>query len=396
VSRSHRLLVLAALYFSQGLPYGFFTLALPVILRERGMSLGAVTASGWLLMPWALKFVWGPVIDGYGIDRFGRRRSWILPLQALTVLVLLGLATVDPTSELQALGLGMLLMAVLASTQDVATDGLAVDLLSEGDRGIGNGLQVGAYRFGMIVGGSAVLVLYVRAGPASAFCAMAALLALASLPVLLLREPQRPRLAGLDLRGAVAVLPLLGGAWWLSVALFKAGDAMASPMVKTLLVDAGWSVEQLASLMGLLASAAGLSGALLGGALVGRLGRNRALVLFGLLQAAALATNVGLVWFAGSAVGAASIVLLEHVVSGMATASLFAAMMDRCRPGHEASDFTLQACVVVLSSGLVGGLGGQVAERWGYAVHFGAASLLSALAVAAVLWAVRPGRRHAA
>jgi PAT family beta-lactamase induction signal transducer AmpG len=385
MNRGHRLLVLAALYFSQGLPYGFFTLALPVILRERGMSLSMVTASGWLLLPWALKFVWGPFID-----RFGSRRSWILPLQGLTVLVLLGLATLDPTAELQALGLGMLLMAVLASTQDVATDGLAVDLLSERDRGIGNGLQVGAYRFGMIVGGSAVLVLYVRAGPSVAFCTLAALLLLATLPVLLLREPHRPRLGGLDLREAAAVLPLLGGAWWLSVALFKAGDAMASPMVKTLLVDAGWSAEALAWLMGLMGSTAGLAGAVLGGAATDRIGRRAALVGFGSLQALAIATNVGLVWFAGSPVGAAAVVLLEHVVSGMATAALFAAMMDRCRPGHEASDFTLQACMVVLASGLVGGLGGQVAERWGYAVHFVAAALLSASAVAAVLWATRP------
>jgi predicted MFS family arabinose efflux permease len=63
--------------------------------------------------------------------------------------------------------------------------------------------------------------------------------------------------------------------------------------------------------------------------------------------------------------------------------------MDRCRLGHEASDFTLQACMVVFSSGLAGGLGGQVAERWGYGVHFGVAALLSAVAVGAVLWATR-------
>ena len=81
-------LLLGALYLSQGLPYGFFTLALPIALRQRGIDLATISASGVLLLPWALKFLWGPLID-----RFGSRRSWILPLQTGTVLVLLALAS---------------------------------------------------------------------------------------------------------------------------------------------------------------------------------------------------------------------------------------------------------------------------------------------------------------
>jgi hypothetical protein len=51
----------------------------------------------------------------------------------------------------------VLLINLLAATQDVATDGLAVDLLTSAERGWGNGVQVAAYRVGMILGGGLML-----------------------------------------------------------------------------------------------------------------------------------------------------------------------------------------------------------------------------------------------
>lgn len=50
----HRLfLLLAALYLAQGLPYGFFTQALPVLMREQGYSLTAISAVSLLFISWA-------------------------------------------------------------------------------------------------------------------------------------------------------------------------------------------------------------------------------------------------------------------------------------------------------------------------------------------------------
>ena len=80
----HKLALLGALYLSQGLPYGFFTQALPALLRQLGRSLPEIGAASLLALPWALKFLWAPLVDRYWSARLGRRRSWILPLQALT------------------------------------------------------------------------------------------------------------------------------------------------------------------------------------------------------------------------------------------------------------------------------------------------------------------------
>lgn len=170
--------LLAALYFAQGLPYGFFTQALPVVLRESGFSLFAISATGVLFAPWALKFLWAPYVDHYGT-----RRRWLLTLQLLSAAVTLGLAALDLGSSLRWLLIGIAVVNAISATQDIATDGLAVQLLGPRERGVGNGIQVGAYRIGMIVGGGALLWLFSIAGWRALFVAMSVLLLLTTIPV---------------------------------------------------------------------------------------------------------------------------------------------------------------------------------------------------------------------
>ena len=79
--RFGRLGILWTLYFVQGLPFGFQATALPVYLRSAGMTLAGVGLATALALPWSLKILWAPLVDRYGSARFGRRRSWILPLQ---------------------------------------------------------------------------------------------------------------------------------------------------------------------------------------------------------------------------------------------------------------------------------------------------------------------------
>ena len=85
-------LLLLALYLAQGLPVGFVTQALPVILREQNASLVLIGWSGVLLMPWGLKFLWAPLQDRYYWPRIGLGRSWILPMQMISLVCMVGLA----------------------------------------------------------------------------------------------------------------------------------------------------------------------------------------------------------------------------------------------------------------------------------------------------------------
>lgn len=369
--------LLGALYFSQGLPFGFFTQGLPVLLRQRGYGLAEIGLSSLLALPWALKWLWAPLVDRWHWPRLGRRRSWIVPLQLVTVAILGALAVLGDASSMELWMGAILLLNLLAATQDIATDGLAVELLADRERGLANGIQVAGYRLGMIVGGGALLIWYEALGSGGTFLAMAGLTALASLPLLRLREPgdvvsfsQRPRVRHwLRRPGAGRVVLLL--------VAYKMGDAFATGMLRPFLADRGLSLAEVGWLLGTVGFVAGLLGALAGGALVNALGRKRALLGFGLLQAATVAgyallafgqlDKVALYWLCGA----------EHFAGGMATAALFTCMMDWSSEQAGGTDYTVQASAVVLATGAASALAGFSAQALGYFAHFCLASVLA-------------------
>jgi RhtX/FptX family siderophore transporter len=388
---STKLALLSSLYLSQGLPFGFFTQALPVLLRERGLTLPAIGLAHLLALPWALKFLWSPLMDRYGSARLGRRRGYILPLQVLSAGLLLVLAQPGVGASIPALFVAVLLVNLLAATQDVATDGLAVTLLSPSEMGWGNGIQVAAYRVGMILGGGLMLVLFEKLGWSPTLVSLGALLLVATVPVALFREPpSAPPPPSSPSIGYWLQRPGTGR-WLTLLVLYKAGEALAVGMLRPFLVDNGLGLAQVGWMLGGVGFTAGLAGALVGGALVNRLGLRGALLLFGSAQTGAV------LLYALAARGVPLSVLtgvcaMEHLASGMATAALFTAMMRECRAEHAGTDYTVQASVVVLATGGAAALSGFTAQALGYSAHFSLSAVLCALATVFAALTFHPPR----
>ncbi len=384
--------VLATLYLAQGLPFGFFVQALPAVLRERGVSLSKVGLVSLLAIPWALKFIWAPAVDRYGSARLGRRRSWLLPIQLCTVVLLMGVSALNLERHMTWILAAVLFANLLAATQDIATDGLAVDILTPNERGVGNGVQVAGYRVGMILGGGALLYALDRIGWRSTFLIMAALLALTTVPTLLFHEPPAPATPeSRKPQGSVwefikrpAMKP-----WLLVLLVYKSGVALAVGMLRPFLIDQGVTLAQLGVMLGTVGFLAGLLGALIGGALVTRIGRVKAVGAFGVLQSLG---TLGLVLACLVPSHALFYVIIsfEHLAGGMATAAIFTMMMDRCAKDTAATDYTVQASVVVIATGGVGAISGFVAQAIGYGWHFTLAALLSALGALAAWRAAKP------
>src|SRR4029078_4471315 len=187
MSRAQKISLLIALYFAQGLPFGFFTIALPAMLRQSGQSLKTISLVSVLLtLPWLLNFLWAPFVD-----HRGTRRGWLLTLQLSSLAVALAI------THLHFDGIYVLLFAaaftfnLIAATQDIANDAVAVRMLDARELGLANGIQVGAYRVGMMFGGGLVIKVFELSGWSLAFGCMAALLATNILPALLMREAKR-------------------------------------------------------------------------------------------------------------------------------------------------------------------------------------------------------------
>ena len=383
-------LLLASLYCAQGLPSGLVAHALPALLRQQGVDLALIGLLKLLALPWLLTALWAPWVDRWRHPRLGHARGWILPLQGSVVLCLALLALLDGPrllSEQFSLLLGLLLLINLAAaTQDIATDGLTVRLLSERWRGLGNSVQVGGYKIGMLLSGSGLLLLVGQMGWNLALASLALLLAALTLPVWHWRErpnpaPEQaasgPALLCQHYRGLLRQPGM--GAWLALLMSFKLGDSLASPMIKPMLVDLGWGLGALGQLT-LLSSLCGILGALAGGWLYARLGAWRALLLGGVLQALTLASLASLTQGAADSL-VYSLALLEQAADGLSSVVLFAAMMRQCRSAHEGADFTLQASLQLLLAGLVGATSGLLAKAIGYPGLFLTAGLLGLLAL---------------
>lgn len=365
--------LLATLYFSQGLPFGFFHNSVPALMRSQGFSLTYISLGTLMGLPWLLKFLWAPLVDRYDRGSLGPRRSFVLPLQLMSAAVIAFAALALSEESLPLVLACMFLTNLLAATQDIATDGLAIELLKPAERGIGNGVQVAAYRLGMMAGGGGLLIFYEQLGWTRCLLAVSGVIVLASVPIAMFREAPRPSsrtrpgqrqspLSFFRRRDAVAICCLLLAT--------KFGDALGTTMVKPLLIDVGLGLDAVGWLIGTWGSISGLAGALAGGFLTAAIGRRRAVVACTMLQAFTLIGYARVVGSAPEYSWLLVLSVLEHFASGMTTAALFTCMMDWVRARQAATDYTAQACVVVAVTGLGGLLSGVLADAVGYRSHF--------------------------
>lgn len=152
--------MLALLYISQGLPLGLAMDALPSILKAQGGSLHSLIFLPLVGLPWILKFLWAPVVDNHNIASFGRRRSWLVPMQCsiLLIFIIIWLLGIEQKTTLIVIILA-LIASIASATQDIATDGLAAELFSGKDLVRANIIQVGGTMVGFFLGGAGVMIL---------------------------------------------------------------------------------------------------------------------------------------------------------------------------------------------------------------------------------------------
>lgn len=389
-----RVAMLGTLYLAQGLPFGFQATALPVMLRRQGVGLEEVGFAGALALPWMIKLVWGPAVDAFHVAAIGRRRSWILPLQAGLALSCGAAAFVDPETQLPVLLALVFAMNLCAATLDVAVDGLAIDLLAPDELGPGNIAQVVGFKLGMLTTGGLLLASLSAVGWHGFFAIMAGLVALVLMITIVWREPETggaERAEGLGevWRAMKRAVSQPGAAWVLGfIATYKLGEAAADAMFKPFLVDAGFEDFEIGMWVGTWGTVASLTGSIAGGLLARRVPLLRAVAITALLRAGPVAGQWALAWFGPSAASVIAVTTSEHFFGGALTTAMFAFMMSRVDRTIGATHYTALATIEVLGKAPAGILSGVLARALGYAGVFGVATVLS-VAFLGLLWPVR-------
>ncbi|MEC9073189.1 MAG: MFS transporter, partial [Myxococcota bacterium] len=369
-SRTHvKLGVLGCLYFVQGLPFGFQITALPVYLRQEGVSLSAIGWVGALSLPWMLKVLWAPLVDRWGSARLGRRRSWILPAQGI-----LGLCCAAAAMRPESAGLGGLLILIFlmnlaAATQDIAVDGYAADVLAPDELGPGNAAQVVGYKLGMLTGGGLLLWVSQYIGWSGLFWTMASLVAGVWMVVFWMRESpmveerEPPGTVGEVIRVTASSLWRRTGLWMLLVVgTYKTGESMVDVMFKPFLVDAGFSAGDIGLWVGTWGQAFSILGSLIGGWLAFRFSISRALLVVAALRVIPLVGIWALTLSPFGATAVIGVTCAENLFGGALTTVMFALMMRSVDRRVGATHFTALAALEVLGKSPGSWLSGVLAD----------------------------------
>lgn len=384
----YSLALLLFLYLSQGLPFGFQVTALPVFLRESGISLAIIGYSTALALPWLFKAFWAPLVDTFWSDRLGRRRSWIIPLQVLLILSMIS-AYYTCRMGLGPLLVNIFMMNFFAATQDIAVDGLAVDILKENDLGFGNTAQVAGYKLGMIISGGVLVWLSSVLQWSFLFVIMGVIAAVPLLLVMFFREKDfsgTVQVERIGIKGVVSVfaesVKYPAFKWLLLfVGTYKFGEIMIDVMFKPFLIDAGIKSSEIGLWVGTYGMAASIAGSLAGGYLASKLHVYRALFT------ASVARLIPLVFIILLSLGipgkgyVVASTLFEHFFGGMLTTTLFAFMMWNSDRRIGATHYTILACVEVLGKTPGSIFSGVIAESIGYTFTFIAGTAISAAVI---------------
>ena len=382
MTRARKLAFLSVLYAAQGMPFGFQVHALPLHLDELGVSLSVVGFTGILALPFFLKFLWAPLVE-----RTGRRRPWLIGCQLGLLALCVAGALSPPDDSLVRLAVVILLMNLVAATQDIAVDGIAVDVLTPAELGAGNAAQVGGYKVGMMLAGGMSVVLAARLSWAVGFGLMAGIVLLALGAALAWREPP-PAPHAREVRASLVTIVAtllrvtrLPGHLWvlLVVATYKLGESISDAMWKRYVVRvADIDTDVVAVWFNAGGMIPSILGSVAGGVLAMRTSAIRAIAIAATLRAVAvcLFALIAVTSTTGfEALVAAS--WAEEVFGGALTTAMFAFMMAQIDTRIGATHFTVLASLEVAGKFPGGLLSGVVAQYLGFAACFAAAATLS-------------------
>jgi MFS transporter, PAT family, beta-lactamase induction signal transducer AmpG len=352
------------LYLAQGIPEGITYFAIPAWMAMNGKSPGEIGAFvGVLGIPWSFKFLIAPLMDRYTYLPMGRRRLWVLfgQLGLVVSFLVLGLVP-DPLNNLNLLMVAGFMVSFFGAFQDVATDGMAIDIIPVQEQARANGLMWGAKIMG--ISGSLFLGTWLinHYGLREATIALAMLVALIMLVPILMRERPGEKILPWSLGKASAEASKLQLDSWVKIftSLFKVfllpsslcmGVAfflfnMCISLLETLLPvftiqQMGWTNETYSNLFSTTSLVAGFLGIIAGGALADLYGKRRMMSIY-LALFAGVMMAMGLLkaywatpYFVNGFMG------LYYTLYVFISIASFAIGMQLCWPRISATQFTL-------------------------------------------------------
>lgn len=369
--------------FASGLPLALTAGTLQAWLTQVNLDIHTIGTFTLVGLPYTMKFLWAPLMDRFTLPWLGRRRGWMLLMQAAVALGLAMMGIIGPGKHPEWLGAVALGVAFLSASLDIVFDAYRTDVLRPPERGFGAAVWVNGYRFALLVASSGALILADHIGWRETYLLLAGLMAVGVGTIMLCPEPVMRSDAPTTLADAVGlplrelfVRPGIYGIIGLII-FYKVGDAVAGSLQTAFFMGGlGFSASDVGYVKGV-GIAATLLGALTGGLLMTRLGLLKSLLVFGALQALSNLTFMLLAWIGKSYSALAVSIVVENVTGGMGTAAFVALVMSLCDHRFTATQFALLSSLEALGRVFSGPPSAQIVALVGWPQFFFLSFLLA-------------------
>jgi PAT family beta-lactamase induction signal transducer AmpG len=379
-------LTMLLLGFSSGLPFYLVGNTFGYWLRDEHISLTAIGFLSWVGIAYSLKFLWAPLIDRADLPLFkwlGHRRGWMMFSQIVVGLALVAMGGVGTKVGLGRLGAFALVVAFASATQDIVVDAWRIESADDGEE---QGLLASAYQFSyrlaLLCTDSVILIVAAALGWRMSYVSYGACMAVGMIATWFAKEPGRadaaigekkheaqiwtlrgffdavvgPFIAFFRAHGWIALLMLT------AISLYRIPDFMMGPMANPYYHDLGLAKQTVGAVRGSMGLVATFAGIAAGGYCSLKLGYMRALIIGGVLQAAATAAFATLA-FAGLSLRLFAIVMVgDNFSLSFAGVALVAYMSSLTNLGYTATQYALLSSTYAWLGKILKGFSGATVE----------------------------------
>ncbi|MFH2121306.1 MAG: AmpG family muropeptide MFS transporter [Pseudomonadota bacterium] len=379
---SRRMLVSLIMGFSCGLPLLLTITVLQAWMKEEGVDLTVIGMMALVGFPYTVKFLWAPFFDRYIPHFLGRRRGWLIMAQTALMMAIAALGLTDPEFNPWMVAFVAFLVTFFSASQDIVVDAYRREDLAEEELGLGSALYVNGYRTGMLLasGGGLILSDYMPFSTVyliMAFCMLPGIVTtmltpepeMISVPRTFKEAVMGPLIDYFTRKNAILMLAF--------ILLYKIGDTMAGAMTTPFFLDIGFSKTEIGAVVKLFGFWATVGGTLLGGMVMLSLGINRALWVFGFLQALSTAGFAILARIGYSLPLLSGVIAFENLTAGMGTAAYVAFMASITNKKFTATQYALLSSLMGVPRVVASAPTGFLAKHLGWESFFIACVLIA-------------------
>jgi MFS transporter, PAT family, beta-lactamase induction signal transducer AmpG len=388
-----RYLSFSVLYVAQGIPEGMTFFGIPAWMAMNGKSVteigGFVAVVG---IPWSLKILIAPLMDRFTFLAMGRRRPWVLVGQLGLIISFIAMAFVpDPLNNINLLMVAGFLISFFGAFQDVAVDGMAIDIVPIDQQARANGLMWGAKTIGIsasLAAGNWIIHKYCFE---YAVLCLASIISIIILMPLFLRERPGEKILPWS-RGSASAINLtmqleswgqifkslvkvffLPGSLLMGSAFFiiQMGFGLIHTLLPVFTIQAvGWTDQEYAHVFSITSIVAGFLGMLAGGALADLFGKKRMITIYLICMILLVAAMAFFRIYWSNAFLVTGFISTYITLWVFLSVAVFATGMELCWKRVAATQFTLYMAISNLGKAVGSGLLGPLHKvmDWEYVI----------------------------